>query len=167
MLRFASILLIAAFWSTFAFAEIPKFVSVTSQIYRGGRPDTAGLQQLAKMNVRTVINIDDNESAAKRERETAEKLGLRWINEPMDSFREPASAQIDRLLASLQDPSLFPVFIHCKHGEDRTGLVIGLYRVEVQKWTPTAAYKEMRERGFHPILKALDRFFHWRTASAN
>jgi len=30
--------------------------------------------------------------------------------------------------------SNLPVFVHCQHGADRTGCMIGLYRVKVQSW---------------------------------
>ena len=61
------------------------------------------------------------------------------------------------------DEKNFPIFLHCAHGEDRTGLLMGLYRVEVQGWTPEKAYLEMLKLGFHPKFKALDDYFRDRT----
>jgi tyrosine-protein phosphatase SIW14 len=51
------------------------------------------------------------------------------------------------------------VLVHCTHGHDRTGLLIGLNRVIFDAWTKKAAYKEMLEMGFHPELHGLHEFW--------
>jgi protein tyrosine/serine phosphatase len=51
------------------------------------------------------------------------------------------------------------VLVHCSHGHDRTGLVIGLNRVINDGWTKDAAYEEMLEMGFHPELHGLHEFW--------
>ena len=43
-----------------------------------------------------------------------------------------------------------PVFVHCLHGEDRTGLVIGAYRMLVERWSFDRAYAEMIAHGHSP-----------------
>ena len=52
-------------------------------------------------------------------------------------------------------------FIHCTHGHDRTGLVVGCYRVLKQGWTKNDAYAEMLQHGFHPELLGLYLFWDW------
>ena len=59
----------------------------------------------------------------------------------------------------LNDETLQPILIHCKHGEDRTGLSIGLYRVFTQKVAVKAAKKEMLQLGFHKALLGLNHYF--------
>jgi len=51
------------------------------------------------------------------------------------------------------------VLVHCTHGHDRTGLLIGLHRVVNDGWTKEAAYEEMLEMGFHPELHGLHEFW--------
>jgi protein-tyrosine phosphatase len=46
------------------------------------------------------------------------------------------------------------VLVHCTHGQDRTGLVVGIYRL-AHGWTKDAAYAEMLQYGFHPELLGL------------
>ena len=46
-------------------------------------------------------------------------------------------------------------YVHCEHGQDRTGLIIGAYRVRVQRWSKSQAYQEMKAHGFHPLLHGL------------
>ncbi len=42
-------------------------------------------------------------------------------------------------------------YVHCKHGVDRTGLVVAAYRVIWQDWTPKAAAEECLAEGMHKI----------------
>jgi tyrosine-protein phosphatase SIW14 len=142
---------------------IPEFHNVTDQIYRGGRPYQTGLRYVASLNVKLDIDLEDDSSAIRSEEANAQRLGLEFMSEPMNAGRRPDDAQVDRILAKLQDPGSFPIFIHCKHGQDRTGLIIGLYRVLVEKWTPQKAYQEMLDIGFHPEYRALDDYFKDRT----
>lgn len=46
-------------------------------------------------------------------------------------------------------------YVHCERGQDRTGLIVGVYRVKVEHWTKADAYQEMLKHGFHPILRGL------------
>lgn len=81
----------------------------------------------------------------------------------MNASDQPNELQVNQILDALKNVDNFPVFIHCHHGQDRTGLIIGLYRVEVQGWTPSKAYQEMLDVGFHPSISTLDNYFKHRT----
>jgi hypothetical protein len=59
----------------------------------------------------------------------------------------------------LTSAHLQPVYIHCELGRDRSGLIIGLYRVRYEGWSPCAAYAEMQQFGFNERLRGLDRYF--------
>jgi hypothetical protein len=47
--------------------------------------------------------------------------------------------------------------VHCTHGEDRTGLVCGIYRVRYDGWSTKEAWDEMIALGYHPEFIGLDR----------
>jgi protein tyrosine/serine phosphatase len=47
------------------------------------------------------------------------------------------------------------VFVHCAHGSDRTGCMVGIWRVSRDQWTYPQAYKEMRKCYFGPQFKEL------------
>ena len=136
---------------------------MNSNILRGGRPTYAGLSSLKSQGVKTIIDLEDDYRATRTERANAARLGLRWINSPMNAGQVPPNDQIDRIEAMLEDASLFPIFIHCKHGQDRTGLIIGIYRVETDHVSPSQAYQEMLQVGFHQEYTALDSTFRRRT----
>ena len=46
-----------------------------------------------------------------------------------------------------------PVYIHCEHGADRTGLLAALYRVKVQGWAPEDAKTEWEAHGHNCLSR--------------
>jgi protein tyrosine/serine phosphatase len=144
-------------------AAVPRLFQVTSEIERGGRPDAQGLKQLAQSGVHTVIDLEDDAQAIQAEKGWASQDGMNWVSKPMSGSATPNDAEVTQILALLQNAKLQPIFVHCHFGEDRTGLIIGLYRVFVQKWTPQQAYQEMLQDGFHPSLTGLDNYFRSKT----
>jgi protein tyrosine/serine phosphatase len=144
-------------------SDLPALNEVTSQISRGGRPSAQGLADLQRQGVRTVIDLEDDRGAAANERAVAARLGLGWISEPLTTSVTPSDAEVNQILSLLEDSRRYPIYIHCHFGEDRTGLIIGLYRVLVQRWTAQQAYREMIELGFHQQFRALDQYFKTKT----
>lgn len=152
-------------------APPPNFQKVRDGLYRGGHPDAGQLAYLKSIGVKTIIDLEVADfieawpwdiSAEERNAK-----GFRFIREPMSAF-EPAVSQrfddrIDEILSILADPSNGPVYVHCKHGQDRTGLVIGLERVLGEHWAPADAYAEMLAIGFHPAFLGLNHYFEEKT----
>jgi tyrosine-protein phosphatase SIW14 len=139
--------------------SIPEFHKVSEQIYRGGRPDQAGLAALVSLGVKTVINLEDDKAAVASEVNVANQLGLKEILMPMSGFLRPKRAEVAEILRMMNDPANQPVFVHCQHGQDRTGVVVGLYRVFYENWNAEASYAEMLQDGFHRVLFLLDHFY--------
>jgi len=148
--------------TTVAWGYIPNLVEVEQNILRGGRPVGSDFALLEQKGIRTIISLEIASTVAK-ERRDAEALGMRFISIPMSVYQAPTNQEMNQILHHLNDSSLYPLFIHCKHGEDRTGLVIGLYRVENSHWSPQRAYEEMLKLGFHPKYAPLDNYFKERT----
>ncbi|MBU6374906.1 MAG: tyrosine-protein phosphatase [Bdellovibrionales bacterium] len=155
----------SACWMPAARAEIVRFNEVEpGKVYRGGKPENyQDLLALKNLGVRTILNLRNNRDYVEWQSILAESLGMRVINRPTASLFSPTDRHVDEIQAMLNNPELQPVFIHCKHGKDRTGLMIGLYRVETQGWTPERAYSEMRAIGFNPVLFRLYQYFWNRT----
>jgi protein tyrosine/serine phosphatase len=143
---------------------IDKFKEVTVNIYRGARPSLEGIQALSENKFKTDLDLENDDDAIELEKQHARTYGLEFISEPMSGFFSPSDEQVNRILSIVNDPRNYPIFIHCKHGEDRTGLIVGLYRVFTQNWPASAAYDEMLDDGFHPILLGLQTYFDERTS---
>lgn len=146
---------------------IPKFIQVNEHIARGGRPSEADVKELKSMGYKTIINIEDAMKVVKSEMSLAKSLGLQYYSFPMASLREPKDKLVDNILVQLKNPENYPIFIHCQHGEDRTGMMMGFYRFYFEGWSAQQAYKEMKDLGFHAILFPLKHYWDERTSGEN
>ena len=54
---------------------------------------------------------------------------------------------VERALAIINDPANQPVFVHCKHGADRTGTVVAIYRITHDGWSSEQALHEAKKYG--------------------
>jgi protein tyrosine/serine phosphatase len=131
--------------------EIPNFAEVAPGIYRGAAPTAAGLKRLKEMGVRTVIDLRIERKGQKEEAEATKALGIGRLRIPLGR-EAPTKKQVTTFLSTLDTPAKRPVFIHCQHGADRTGAMVGIYRVTRQGWDFDRTYKEMRHYGFNPSL---------------
>jgi tyrosine-protein phosphatase SIW14 len=148
------IFIIVFLFSLLSQAFIANERQVESGITRGGRP---GLSDLAEF--KTIINLENQFKYVKAEKANAEEQGIQFISSPMDPSAVPEEQEINKLIAIMKNKKNQPIFIHCFHGEDRTGLVVGVYRVVVDGWTPQRAYQEMLDMGFHPRYTGMKNYF--------
>jgi hypothetical protein len=44
------------------------------------------------------------------------------------------------------------VFVHCRYGDDRTGMMVAAYRMSVEGWTAEEARREMDQFGYKPLV---------------
>jgi protein tyrosine/serine phosphatase len=128
---------------------------VSDTLYRGAQPEDEGWAELRKMGIRTVVNLRLTHS----DRDETEEHGPGYERISMEAW----DADYDELVEFLQvvtDPEKQPVFVHCHHGADRTGLSVAAYRMAVQGWTAEEAVREMRDGGygFHHIWGNLPRY---------
>ena len=146
----AHILLFFFSLPAFAGTSVPgikNFYQVDAHVYRGGQPTHEGFDYLAKIGVKIVIDLreDDNRSPAERRAVTA--AGMQYVNVPMTGLIPPTEAQTNQILALLQDDTTGPIFVHCKRGADRTGAVIAAYRINHNHWDNTEALREAMSHG--------------------
>ncbi len=127
--------------------DLPAFVQVDEGYFRGGQPTMRGLEQLSQRGVKTVISLRHYSKQMEDERRLAEQLGMRWVNIPMWSWWRPSDPQVHEFLAIVNDPANRPVFVHCRQGRNRVGVMTAVYRVVHTGWTPQQAYAEGRRLG--------------------
>ena len=125
--------------------ELKNFDRINAQLFRGAQPDSEGIAQLARIGVRTVIDLRmSGEGPA--EEASVRAAGMNYRSMPLRGFGAPTAAQMEEILA-LIDQSLSPVFIHCRRGADRTGTVIACYRIRRDRWTSEQALREAEAHG--------------------
>ena len=157
-----------------ASAEPQNFSQVREGLYRGGHPSATQLDGLRARGVGTIVDLEIGDfveaypwdiSAEERD---ANARGFTFIRKPMSAFEPAASTRFDNQMNDIIDilrsaDAAHPVYVHCLHGQDRTGLVIGLERVLVEGAAPADAYAEMLGIGFHPAFVGLNHYFEWKT----
>jgi len=128
-------------------APCDNFARVGPGLYRGAEPGEPCLRHLAGRGVRTVVNLRDEKDASDREQAAVLALGMRYVNVPMSGFASPSERDVHHVLALIRASANEPVFVHCKHGRDRTGVVVAAYRVLDQGWGAERALSEAKEFG--------------------
>lgn len=131
---------------------LPNLYQVSDDLYRGAQPTAEGMGELVTMKVRTVVNLRSLHS----DRRLLGSHPLAYEHITMKAWH----TDDDDLVAFLKlvtDATKQPLFVHCKHGADRTGLVVAVYRIAVQGWTKEEAIAEMTTGGFghHAIWRNL------------
>jgi protein tyrosine/serine phosphatase len=129
-------------------AGLPNLHKITDGLYRGAQPTAEGFRQLKKMGVKTIICLRSGHSDKKLLGDT----GLAYEEIPCKAWRAK-NENIENFLKIVTDKARQPLFFHCQHGADRTGVMAVAYRTAVQDWTKEDAAKEMKEGGygFHSI----------------
>lgn len=138
-------------------AGIPNFHQVNEHVYRGGQPSPEAWQGLAKMGVKTVVDLrreDEHSTAA--EAQAVAAAGMIYVNVPMKGVVAPSNEQIAKVLALLNADE--PVFVHCKRGADRTGAVIACYRIAHDRWQRPQALREAKSLGMGTFQVGLKRY---------
>ncbi len=174
-------------------SDVPifKFRAVTSSVFAGANPvapngDLAGVDYLQSIGIRTVVSLQgadvdgsisgvvsnwihhgERAHFTELERCAVEGRGMRFVNLPVRSRRpwgeRDRNAVEDALSFLVQASPEAPLYLHCQRGIDRTGLIVALYRIRAQGWTPEAAYAEWnglgRTRVARMVTAALDDYF--------
>ena len=123
---------------------IQNFDKVDGRVYRGAQPADEGFRYLAKIGVKTVLDLRESDERSAAEERTVTGLGMKYVNVPMTGLAPPTEAEITRILALLESESTGPVFVHCKRGADRTGVVIAAYLIDSLKWDNERALQDAK-----------------------
>lgn len=118
---------------------VSNFAQVTPTLYRGAQPSKEGFSSLAHAGVNIVVDLRGSRES---ERRIVTGLGMRYVAIPWRCYR-PHDQPIARFLALLRDNPGKKVFVHCRVGDDRTGMDIAAYRMAEQGWTAEEARREM------------------------
>ncbi len=121
-------------------------------LHRGGQPDAIGLEELENRGIKTVIHL-----RSKRLKKYRGQLKRFFI--PFNPYA-PQDQVVIEFLKVMNNQTHHPVFVHCFHGADRTGMLCAIYRIVIQKWDKEKAIAEMKKYGFHFWHKSLIDYIH-------
>ena len=153
---------------------------LTGKIYRGARPEDSGIKALAQAGIKTVIDLQGGDTifgiateAGESPEDIAEESqvtrqnGMTFISKSLSAINpdfDDQKQEIEEILNLVSDPAIQPVYFHCRHGSDRTGLIGALYRVLYQGCTPKQAHDEMMQDGHSFLMPWIDDYFEDRVA---
>src|SRR6266478_1976661 len=123
---------------------IKNFDKVDAHVYRGAQPTDEGFQYLARIGVKTIIDLRETDSRSQAEQRVVSDAGMQYVNVPMTGHTPPTEAEITKILAVLEEGTTGPVFVHCQRGADRTGAVIAAYHIDHDKWDNVRALQDAK-----------------------
>jgi protein tyrosine/serine phosphatase len=135
---------------------LPNLHKVSENLYRGAQPDANGIAKLKQMGIKTIVNLRSFNS----DRGEIGDVNIGYEHIYFQTWH-PEEEDIIRFLKIVTDPNKTPVFVHCQHGADRTGLMCAIYRAAVCGWPKEKALEEMEYGGFgfHSIWKNLTDYY--------
>jgi hypothetical protein len=132
-------------------------VVVPDRIYLSAMPTRRGLEVAQeRRHFRTIINLFPEETAQRSpilgdEVRFAREHNIRYISSPSDASPVASDAFLNQTLAVAQDPSAWPILVHCHGCMDRSPAWMGIYRFVVQKRPLLEVMREIEQhRGYRP-----------------
>jgi protein tyrosine phosphatase (PTP) superfamily phosphohydrolase (DUF442 family) len=134
-------------------SPIPNFCNSTKDVlWRGAKPDAQGAAWLANNGVGSIVNLeliyDDLPTFKKAKIEPNINAQVQYHRirdwEPLVVF---APAKTDNNVAkflAIMSKTPKPTYVHCRSGQNRTGIMVAAYRVIAENVDPDTAIAEMQ-----------------------
>ena len=138
---------------------------VDARLLRGGQPSADGFKALAARGVTLIIDLRQGDERSEAERELVTRLGMQYVAIPTSGWRTPRPQEVGRFLQLVRGAHDGTVFVHCRRGAERTGVMVAAYRISEQGWSPAEARAEMDAYRFrawlHPhLVRWVEEFAH-------
>ncbi len=156
-------------WCSWWFAEVMVgdnlHTVIPGRVYRGTQPTAALVERLVRdYGVRTVVNLRGCCTPLDwylEEAATAQRLGLNLEDVSFSAVHLPAPGEL-RLLLEIFDRAEYPIYLHCRHGSDRTGMAAAMILLLQEGVSYAEARRQLGLYYAHLSLGKtahLDRFF--------
>jgi tyrosine-protein phosphatase SIW14 len=129
--------------------SLGNFYKINDSVYRSMQPSETSFQYLSNVGIKSILNLREIHSDSKK----IKNLNLKNYHVPMNAANFNDVEIIAALKIMKNCPK--PVVVHCKHGSDRTGVVIAMYRIVFENWEKQKAIEELTTGGygFHLMYK--------------
>ncbi len=120
----------------------PDFVlyKMSDSLYRSALPREQDVEWLQQNKIQTVINFYQKPDSL-----WLHDTGIEQIQIPLrtDRIDDVDVLRVLRSIASAEQKG--KVLMHCKHGQNRTGLIAAMYRIVFEGWSKADAMAEMQQ----------------------
>lgn len=138
---------------------LPNFGRVSDSLFRGAQPTAAGIRALREMGVSVVINFRNENDEIASEQRQVESTGMKYVSIPWSGSDTPSNRQVAQFLDLVRGNPDAKIFVHCKAGADRTGVMVAAYRIAVEHEAANEAVAEMHQYHYHAFsLPHLERY---------
>jgi len=84
---------------------------------------------------------------------------MEYVGIPWNGYEEPSNSQVAQFLDLVRANQDAKIFVHCKAGADRTGVMVAAYRIAFERKAVTEAVAEMHQYHYHWLfLPHLERY---------
>ena len=143
--------------------ETKNLFQVSEGLFRSEQLTAQDLDLLKQHNIQTIVNLRYFNRG--EDQQEFGQTDVVLINQPLKSWHVSPKdiAKVLHVIQTQQQQG--GVLVHCYHGSDRTGLIIGMYRVVIEGWNVDKAKTEMMQGpyGFHTIWKNMPDLFNEKT----
>jgi protein tyrosine/serine phosphatase len=139
-------------------SPIANFCEVQPKVlWRGAKPDKYASAWLINSGVKTIINLellyDDIDTLHDAKVNNAGLYQLDYFRvktwEPLYAFAHDAADDDVIHFLAIAKQAKQPIYVHCRAGENRTGVMIAAYKIILQNQEITAVVNEMQSyKGF-------------------
>jgi protein tyrosine/serine phosphatase len=124
---------------------LPNFGRVSDSLFRGAQPTSNGFGALHNMGVSIIVNFRDETGEIASEKRQVESTGMKYVGIPWNGHDKPSNSQVAQFLALVRSNPDAKIFVHCKAGADRTGVMVAAYRIVLEHRAVTEAVAEMHQ----------------------
>ncbi|RPH33162.1 MAG: protein tyrosine phosphatase [Bacteroidales bacterium] len=134
--------------------SLKNLYRVSDDLYRSEQPDREAFVELSALGIKSSLNLRTTET----DDELIGKCDIKPFLAPMDAGSFTDKEMIAALKVIKNAPK--PILVHCRHGSDRTGVVVAMYRIIFQGWTREDALNELLNGGygFHTNYKNIPEY---------
>lgn len=133
-------------------AGVLNFTQVDATVACGGDTSQDAIAALGAQGFRTVVNLrQSTEPGVAEEAAAVAAAGMRYVHLPMNPSA-PEFETAEQFLATVADPAVQPVYIHCASA-NRVGAVWAIKRVVQDGWSRDEAIAEAQTIGMKsPVM---------------
>ena len=133
---------------------VENFYQIDDEFFRSGNLSKEAFLELESLGIMEVINLQTyhNDKAEAK----GSSVALHRVKMNAHHIKEGDVIEVLRLVKDRKGK----ILVHCKHGSDRTGLIVAMYRIVFQGWSKEDAADELINGGYghHRIFKNIPRF---------